>query len=107
NPGIPPGTAALTKQVKQPITQAAVDTTIQPVQNNPGTSNPELLQHYRQKLTPFGLAGLRTKPLESGVWEAIAHFPLPDDPSQLRRIETQGMTEADALQAILEQIEKR
>jgi hypothetical protein len=103
--GFSPTTATLTKQVKQPA--PVRDTQVQPVQNTLPASNPEVVQNYRQRLTPFGVTGLRTKALESGAWEAIAHFPAPNDPNQLRRIEAQGTTEADALLAIVEQVEKR
>jgi hypothetical protein len=104
--GASPGTASLTGLVKQPKPEPVKDAQVQPVQNTLPVSNPDVVQNYRQRLIPFGVVGLRTKPLGSGAWEAIAHFPAPDDPNQLRRIETQGVTEADALLAIVEQVEK-
>lgn len=57
-------------------------------------------------MTKFGVAGLRTKALPNGTWEAVGHFPTESKPDQLRRIETHGATESDALLAILEQLEK-
>lgn len=104
--GASPGTASLTGLVKQPKPEPVKDTQVQPVQNTLPVSSPDVVQNYRQRLTPFGVVGLRTKPLGNGAWEAIAHFPAPNDPNQLRRIETQGVTEADALLAIVEQVEK-
>jgi len=104
--GTSPGTASLTGQLKYPQAEPVKDTQVQAVQNTLPTSSPEVVQNYRQRLTPYGVVGLRTKPLGNGAWEAVGHFPSPNDPNQLRRIETQGVSEADALLAIVEQVEK-
>lgn len=103
--GITPGTAALTLGVKEP--QPESDQTIHPAGSVIPASNPEVVQGYRKQLNEKGVIGLRIKQLEAAKWEAIAHFPTADQPNQLRRIEAQGTTEADALSAIIEQLEKR
>lgn len=104
--GVAPGTAMLTSQVKEVRPEPVRDTQVQPVQNAVLVSSPEVVQSYRQRLTPYGVAGLRTKALTNGTWEAVAHFPSPSKPNEMRRIEAHGATEADALLAIVEQVEK-
>lgn len=106
NAGMSPGTAVLTSGVKPPAAEPIRDQQIQPAASTAPASSPEVVQEYRQRMNKFGVAGLRTKALSDGTWEAVGHFPTADQPNQLRRIEAQGATEADALLAILEQLEK-
>jgi hypothetical protein len=82
------------------------DQQVQPAANNVPASNPDVVQDYRNRMNRFGVAGLRTKALGNGTWEAVGHFPVTAKPNELRRIEAHGATEADALLAILEQLEK-
>jgi hypothetical protein len=103
--GTTPGTAVLTLGVKEP--QPEANQTISPAGSVIPASNPEVVQGYRKQLNEKGAIGLRTKELEGTKWEAIAHFPTADQPNHLRRIEAQGATEAEALSAIIEQLEKR
>lgn len=106
-PGITPGTANLATGVKPPEPESVRDQQVQPVSNNVPASSPEVVNDYRNRMNRFGVVGLRTKALPNGTWEAVGHFPVPSKPDQLRRIETQGVTEADALLAILELLEKQ
>lgn len=105
-PGLAPSTASLTRQVKEVPPEPTRDPQVQPVQNAVPASSPEVVQNYRQRLAPYGVVGLRTKAIANGTWEAVAHFPLPSRPNDLRRIEAHGATESDALLAIVEQVEK-
>lgn len=100
-----PTAASLTSQVKEP--KPVQEQPVQPVQATLPASDPQVVQNARQRLTPFGVVGLRTKNLGQAGWEASAHFPVPNEPQQLRRIEAQGATESDALLAIVEQVEKK
>ncbi|HQR42124.1 MAG TPA: hypothetical protein PLX97_05555 [Gemmatales bacterium] len=102
-----PGTASLTNQVKEVKPAPVQETQVQPVQAQLTASNPQVVQDYRQRMATYGVAGLRTKNLGNGTWEAVGHFPTPEQPDQLRRIEAQGTSETDALQAIIEQLEKK
>lgn len=104
--GVTPGTANLALGVRPPPPEPIRDQQVKPVANTVPASSPELVQQYRDRMNKFGVAGLRTKALENGTWEAVGHFPVASQPNQLRRIEAQGTTEADALLAILEQLEK-
>lgn len=104
--GASPGTANLTSGVKPPVSEPIKDQAVQPAANTVPASSPEVVQDYRQRMNKFGVAGLRTKALPQGGWEAVGHFPTANQPNQLRRIEAHGATEADALLAILEQLEK-
>ncbi len=106
SPGVTPGTANLTLGVRPPASDAVRDSQVKPAANTAPASNPELVQEYRNRMNKFGVAGLRTKALDNGDWEAVGHFPVASQPNQLRRIEAHGATEADALLAILEQLEK-
>jgi hypothetical protein len=111
--GTSPGTAVLTLGVKEPPSDDAAqqarpaNQTIQPTASFVPASNPEVVLSYRKQLNEKGAVGLRTKQLEAAKWAAIAHFPTADKPDQLRRIEAQGTTEADALSAIVEQLGKQ
>jgi len=104
--GISPGTASLTLGVKEPQPDQP-DQNIRPAGSFIPAANPEVVQSYRKQLNEKGAIGLRTKQLEAAKWEATAHFPTADQTNQLRRIEAQGTTEADALLAIIEQLEKK
>lgn len=104
--GLSPGTANLTSQVKDVKPPPVQDSQVQPVQGYLPASNPQIVQEYKQRMIQHGVVGLRTKPIGNGSWEAVGHFPTPDQPNQLRRIEAQGVTEADALLAIVEQLDK-
>lgn len=106
NPGTSTGTAMLTSRVRPPVVEPVHDQQVQPAANTVPASNPAVVQEYRQRMNKYGVAGLSTKALGNGTWEAIGHFPSASQPNQLRRIEAQGATEADALLAILEQLEK-
>ena len=106
NSGLSPGTAVLTLGVKEPQPETP-DQTIRPAGSVIPAANPEVVQSYRKQLNEKGAIGLRTKQLEAAKWEAIAHFPTTAKADQLRRIEAQGTTEADALAAIVEQLEKQ
>jgi hypothetical protein len=105
-PGVTPGTANLTTGVRPPPPEPIHDQQVKPAANNVPASNPDVVQDYRNRMNRFGVAGLRTKALDNGTWEAVGHFPVTAQPNQLRRIEAHGATEADALLAILEQLEK-
>ena len=98
-PTLPPG-------VRPPPPEPMHDQQVKPAANNVPASNPDVVQDYRNRMNRFGVAGLRTKALDNGTWEAVGHFPVTAQPNQLRRIEAHGATEADALLAILEQLEK-
>lgn len=104
--GISPGTANLTNQVKEVKPPPVQDSQVQPAQGYVPASNPQIVQEYKQRMIQHGVVGLRTKPIGNGSWEAVGYFPTPDKPDQLRRIEAQGVTEADALLAIVEQLDK-
>jgi hypothetical protein len=104
--GMPPAPAVLTTQVKEPKTEPVRDAQVQPAQGYQPASSPQVVEEYRQRMNRFGVAGLRTKGLPNGTWEAVGHFPVASQPNQLRRIEANGANEADALLAILEQLEK-
>lgn len=104
--GVAPGTANLATGVRPPPPEPMHDQQVKPAANNVPASNPDLVQDYRNRMNRFGVAGLRTKALDNGTWEAVGHFPVTTQPNQLRRIEAHGATEADALLAILEQLEK-
>lgn len=106
-PGITPGAANLTTGVRPPPADPIRDQQVKPATNNVPSSNQEVVQDYRNRMNRFGVVGLRTKALENGTWEAVGHFPVNTKPDQLRRIEAHGPTEADALLAILEQLEKQ
>ncbi len=103
--GVAPGTANLTTGVRPPV-EPMHDQQVKPAANNVPTSNPDVVQDYRTRMNRFGVAGLRTKALDNGTWEAVGHFPVTGKTNELRRIEAHGATEADALLAILEQLEK-
>lgn len=105
-PGGSPGTASLTNGVKPPQPDKPVDQQVQQMGSVVPASNPAVVEEYRQRMSRFGVAGLRTKALANGTWEAVANLPSTSQPNQMRRIETQGATEADALLAIVEQLEK-
>jgi hypothetical protein len=105
--GTIPTAASLTSQVREPKPVVPVESPVQPAQATLSASDPMVVQNYRQRLTPFGVVGLRTKNLGASGWEASAHFPVPGEAQQLRRIEAQGATESDALLAIVEQVEKK
>ncbi|MFT3879095.1 MAG: hypothetical protein QM703_05465 [Gemmatales bacterium] len=105
-PGVTPGAANLTLGVRPPPPEPIRDQQVKPVANTTPASSPELVQDYRNRMNKFGVAGLRTKALDNGDWEAVGHFPVASQPNQMRRIEAHGATEADALLAILEQLEK-
>lgn len=106
SPGVTPGTANLALGVRPPPPELIHDQQVKPVSNTAPASSPELVQEYRNRMNKFGVAGLRTKALGNGDWEAVGHFPVASQPNQMRRIEAHGTTEADALLAILEQLEK-
>lgn len=105
-PGVTPGTANLALGVRPPPPEPIRDQQVKPAANTAPASSPELVQEYRNRMNKFGVAGLRTKALDNGDWEAVGHFPVASQPNQMRRIEAHGATEADALLAILEQLEK-
>jgi hypothetical protein len=100
---ISPGTASLTLGVREP--QSIADQNVQPASSFIPAAHPELVQGYRKQLSDRGAVGLRTKQLEAAKWEAMAHFPATGQGNQFRRIEAQGTTEADALLAIVEQLD--
>lgn len=104
--GVAPGTANLTTGVRPPPPEPMHDQQVKPAANNVPASNPDVVQNYRTRMNRFGVAGLRTKALDNGTWEAVGHFPVTGKTNELRRIEAHGATEADALLAILEQLEK-
>lgn len=106
SPGVTPGTANLALGVRPPPPEPIRDSQVKPVANTAPASSPEVVQDYRNRMNKFGVAGLRTKALDNGDWEAVGHFPVASQPNQMRRIEAHGATEADALLAILEQLEK-
>src|SRR5207253_5012974 len=101
-----PGAATLTMGVKEPKPEAPADQNVRPVSNFAPVSNPEVVQGYRKRLLDLHATSPKTRQLENGTWEAVAYFEASDKPGQLRRIEAQGTSEADALLAIVEQVER-
>ncbi len=98
------GTASLTLGVREPKWDAA-EGQIRPASTFVPTANPEAVLSYRKQLHDLGAIGVKTKQLEITRWEAFGHFQDVGQSGQMRRIEAQGATEADALLAILEQLQ--
>jgi hypothetical protein len=101
-----PGTASLTLGVKEPKPETPAESPIRPVANVAPASDPEIVRGYRQRLIALRASSPKTRLLENGVWQAVAHFDVDDKTGQVRRVEAHGVTEADALLAILEQVER-
>jgi hypothetical protein len=105
-PGMTPATASLALGVRQPAYDSPIDQQVQPASGFIPTPNPQAVQKYRQQLTDLGAIGLRTRQLDATHWLAAGNFPETGRPNSIRRVEAQGLTEADALLAIVEQLEK-
>jgi hypothetical protein len=101
-----PGPATLTMGVKEPKLENNADQNVRPASTFAPVSDPEVIKSYRKRLLELGATSPKTRLLDNGAWVAFAYFEAPDKPGELRRIETQGVSEADALLAILEQVQR-
>lgn len=99
-----PGTATLAVGVREPKPEPPVDQNVRPVSTFAPVSDPEVVKGYRKRLLDLNATAPKTRQLENGAWEAVAYFETPDKPGELRRIAAEGVSEADALLAIVEKV---
>jgi hypothetical protein len=102
-----PGPATLTMGVKEPKPDTPADQNIRPASTFAPVSDPEVVKGYRRRLLDLRATTPKTRLIDSGAWEAVAYFEATDKPGELRRIEAQGVSEADALLAIIEQVQRK
>jgi len=101
-----PGAASLAVGAREPKPALPADQNVRPASTFAPVSDPEIVKGYRQRLLALNATPPKTRPLDSGAWEAVAYFEDPRRPGELRRISAEGVSEADALLAILEQVER-
>jgi hypothetical protein len=102
-----PGAATLTMGVREPKPETPTDQNVRPASSFAPVSDPEVVKGYRKRLLDLLATSPKTRLLDSGAWEAVAYFEATDRPGELRRIEAQGVSEADALLAIIEQVQRK
>ncbi len=101
-----PGAATLAVGAREPKPELPADQNVRPASTFAPVSDPEVVKGYRQRLLTLNATSPKTRQLESGAWEGVAYFEDPRSPGELRRIAAEGVSEADALLAILEQVER-